>query len=63
MRLSFGEGIGGGRREPTRREKSRRGTQECVRYVKLQLLDGDAFGEVPRLIDVAAAADGDVVGE
>src|SRR5438445_3012937 len=29
----------------------------------LPLFDSDGFGEVARLIDVAAAADGDVVGE
>ena len=28
-----------------------------------QLFDGDALGQVPRLIDVAAATHGDVVGE
>ena len=30
---------------------------------KLTLFDGDRFGEIARLIDVAAAADSDVIGE
>lgn len=35
----------------------------CASFRLVPLLDGDALGEVARLVDVAASADGDVVGE
>jgi hypothetical protein len=40
-----------------------RGDGDFVRGLAQSLFDGNAFGEVAGLIDVAAAADGDVIGQ
>ena len=36
---------------------------KCDAERERRLLDGDALGKIPRLVDVAASADGYVVGE
>jgi hypothetical protein len=38
-------------------------TFDLSRASRSSSLDGDAFGEIPRLVDVAAELDGEVVGE